>query len=367
VLFLIHNLLFSSLLFLWLFLPLVLLLSWAAPKNWQNGLLLFASLFFYAWGGVSYTAILAASILLNYFIGIQIEKRRESKWPLILGGFINISLLAVFKYANFAALNLNYLLEQLHIAPINLPTILLPLGISFYTFQAISYLFDVKRAIVPAQRSLTKLGLYIALFPQLIAGPIVRYHDINVQLDHRKRDWTSLTIGLQVFIIGLGKKVLLANNFGALADEIFQHNSTMLTAGDAWLGLMCYSLQIFFDFSGYSEMAIGLGKLFGFDLPVNFNYPYIARSVKEFWRRWHITLSTWFRDYLYIPLGGNKKGNFATYRNLLLVFFTTGLWHGASWNFILWGLWHGFFLILERQKWLPFGKTKPPPTGSRWV
>ena len=344
--------LFSSLLFLWLFLPLVVLLYLPLAQRGRNAWLLLASLIFYAWGGVSYTVVLLASIGINYVCGRALERNR-SPWLLTLGVGLNLAILIVFKYAGFFTESVNELLRWQSIPPFELPRIALPLGISFYTFQAISYLVDVYRGTTPGQRSLPRLALFISLFPQLIAGPIVRYHVIAEQLKQRTVGWADLAIGLRRFLIGLAKKVLLANNFALLADEIFDLDPTTMSATTAWAGAILYALQIFFDFSGYSDMAIGLGRLFGFRIPENFNYPYISRSIREFWRRWHITLSEWFRDYLYIPLGGNRGGRWATYRNLLIVFVLTGLWHGAAWHFLVWGLWHGLFMVLERQGWFP--------------
>lgn len=343
--------LFSSLLFLWAFLPLVVVAVLLLPRRWHNAWLLLVSLVFYAWGGVGYTLVLLQSIAFNYVCGRLIP--RYGRWPLVVGIAGNLLLLGFYKYANFVATNLNGLLEMTRVPPVELPPIALPLGISFFTFQAISYLVDVYRRTVPVQRSPLRLGLYISFFPQLIAGPIVRYHDIARQIEQRTMAWSQVAAGCRRFLIGLGKKVLLANTFAALADEIFALDPHSLDAATAWTGLVLYSLQIYFDFSGYSDMAIGLGRLFGFELPENFNYPYVARSVREFWRRWHITLSEWFRDYLYFPLGGSYGSRVQTYRNLLIVFLLTGLWHGASWNFVLWGLWHGTFMVLERQSWFP--------------
>ncbi len=346
--------LFSSLLFLWLFLPAVVLLTWFSPRRWRNPLLLLASLLFYAWGGVGYTTILLLSILLNYLLGRAIGSYPASaKGWLALGVVLNLASLAVFKYANWVALNVNGLLELTAIPPVDLPPIALPIGISFYTFQAISYLVDVYRGTVTSQRSIFKLGLYISLFPQLIAGPIVRYKDLCDQIDDRRLRGEQLASGLQRFIIGLGKKVLIANECALVADELFALQAASLDTSAAWLGIVAYSLQIYFDFSGYSDMAIGIGRMLGFELPENFNFPYISRSIREFWHRWHISLSTWFRDYLYFPLGGSYGSRLATYRNLIIVFLLTGLWHGAAWNFLLWGAWHGTFLILERQRWWP--------------
>ena len=341
--------LFSSLLFLYVFLPAVLVLTLLSPRRWRNGVLLLASLIFYAWGGVSYSLLLAGSILVNYAVGLGLgrsaSRRRQKHW-LTLGLVINLGLLVIFKYANFILENINLWLppgEKITFKPIPLP-----LGISFFTFQAISYLVDVYHQRTEAQYQLPRLALYIALFPQLIAGPIVRYHDMAGQLYRRAITWPGFAAGVERFIVGLGKKVLLANNFAPLADDIFAVAPGQLDPLSAWTGVLMYSLQIYFDFSGYSDMAIGLGRMFGFRIPENFNFPYVARSVREFWRRWHISLTQWFRDYLYLPLGGNRKGARRTYLNLFIVFLLTGLWHGAAWNFIAWGLLHGLFMILER-------------------
>ncbi|MEZ5038566.1 MAG: MBOAT family protein [Saprospiraceae bacterium] len=350
--------LFSSLLFLYGFLPIVLLVVWLAPKSWRNALLLWASLFFYAWGGVSYTAILVLSIVINYGFGRLLGRYRGkpgAKKVLLIGVAMNLGMLFLFKYTVFFISQLNVGLVAMGMGDISLPDIVLPLGISFFTFQAISYLVDVYRQQCVVQKRLDHLGLYIALFPQLIAGPIVRYHDLEQQLVKRQMNGENTAVGIERFIIGLAKKVLLANNFALLADEVFAVNPASLDWQVAWIGLVAYSLQIYFDFSGYSDMAIGLGRMFGFVIPENFNFPYIARSVREFWRRWHISLSQWFRDYLYIPLGGNRKSIQRTYLNLLIVFLLTGLWHGANWTFILWGLMHGGFIVIEKwglEKWL---------------
>lgn len=343
--------LFSSAIFLFLFLPIVIIGYYLLRGSWRNVFLFISSLVFFAWGGVSYSVILIVSILMNYIIGLFIGKNlgnRKSKNWLIVGVSLNLLLLGVFKYANFIVANINNLFEAIHIPIVNNTSILLPIGISFYTFQSLSYLVDIYRKETEVQKNVLRLGLYIALFPQLIAGPIVRYHDIAKQLQSRTVSFEKFSYGVQRFLTGLAKKVLIANSFAYVADEIFTVMPSDLTAAYAWLGIVSYTFQIYFDFSGYSDMAIGLGSIFGFKIPENFNFPYIARSIKDFWRRWHISLSTWFRDYLYIPLGGNKKGPTRTYLNLFIVFFLTGLWHGASWNFVVWGLIHGFFIVLER-------------------
>lgn len=344
--------LFSSLIFLYSFLPLLLLALLLLPKNWHNGVLLLASLVFYAWGGVSYTAILVLSILLNYGIGRWLGARPEesAKPILILGLVLNLGLLIFFKFILFFLAQINSGLGWLGQAPIGLPKIVLPLGISFFTFQGISYLVDVYRGTTQVQKHIGRLGLYIALFPQLIAGPIVRYQDLAGQLGLRTVGWMNISLGLERFVVGLAKKVLLANNFALVADAIFTAHPESLSWPLAWLGVLVYALQIYFDFSGYSDMAIGLGRMFGFVIPENFNFPYIARSVREFWRRWHISLSQWFRDYVYISMGGSRGSQAQTYRNLIVVFLLTGFWHGANWTFVIWGAFHGLFMLLERGR-----------------
>ena len=351
---------FSSLIFLFVFLPIVLAIYYAIPLKMKNIFLLIASFLFFAWGGVGYSLILVTSLLINYFFGLLLDfigKKSEKKKKIVLVAavILNLGILVVFKYLSFIIENINSLLELYNINNetyeflliIN-PNIILPIGISFYTFQALSYLIDVYRGNTPVQRNFIKLSLYISLFPQLIAGPIVRYHDINLQLDNRKHSLKSFSNGVERFIIGLGKKILLANTFALVVDQIFLIPTELLPTSLAWLGIVLYALQIYFDFSGYSDMAIGLGLMFGFKFLENFNFPYIASSIQDFWRRWHISLSSWFRDYLYISLGGNRGGAFNTYKNLIIVFFVTGLWHGASWNFVIWGLIHGLFLLIER-------------------
>lgn len=291
------------------------------------------------------------SILLNYLCGISIIRKSSdspSRFVLASGIVANIGILAFFKYANFIVDNLNSLFDALSLPVLLLNPVHLPIGISFFTFQAVSYIVDVYRKNVEPQQNLIRLSLYISLFPQLIAGPIVRYHHIARELAERTITTGDFAAGAQRFLYGLSKKVLLANPMGAMADQVFSLPGNELSFSVAWLGAICYTFQIFFDFSGYSDMAIGLGRMVGFHFPENFNYPYISRSIREFWRRWHISLSSWFRDYLYIPMGGNRHGNTRTSVNLLTVFFLCGLWHGASWTFVLWGLYHGLFLTVER-------------------
>ena len=344
--------LFSSLVFLYAFLPICLLLvAWVGNK-WRNYILLFLSLIFYAWGGVSYSLVMIASIALNYFMGLWVskvkDKERSAKSVLAFTVVLNLTGLVIFKYTGFLGENLNLLLTKLGAEKLNVPNIKLPIGISFFTFHALSYVVDIYRGKAKAQKDFWKLALYISLFPQLVAGPIIRYHDVADQLTHRLMNTTKFASGVRRFVVGLGKKVLLSNMFAFPADEIFALQPVEMDFGVAWFGALCYTLHIYCDFSGYSDMAIGLGRMLGFEFLENFNFPYVARSIQDFWRRWHISLSNFFRDYVYIPMGGNREGGFKTYRNLLLVFFLTGLWHGASWTFIFWGMFHGLFLVIER-------------------
>jgi len=343
---------FASPIFLFLFLPLTLAAYFAAPRGWRNGVLLVASLVFYAWGEAPYLALVIGSVLFNYAIGGAIGRAdaipARKRW-LAVGVVGNLAALALFKYANFAVANVNALAPVLAITPLAVAAIPLPLGISFFTFHAISYVVDVYKRNAHAERNLPRFALYILLFPQLIAGPIIRWRDIAAQLPAREQRMADVAYGIRRFVLGLGKKVLIANTLGRTADQIFALPASDLTTPLAWLGLACYTLQIYFDFSGYSDMAIGLMRMFGFRILENFNYPYIARSIREFWRRWHISLSNWFRDYLYIPLGGNQRGERRAYANLVIVFLLCGLWHGASWPFVLWGAWHGLFLVVERM------------------
>lgn len=352
---------FSSPTFLYLFLPTVLLAYYLAPKVLRNVFLLVVSLFFYAWGEGMLVLLMAGSILMNFLVGRAIgfqqaqagtvDGKPQGAFPMLwIGIALNLSVLLYFKYTNFILDTMTGLGVPLNL---EIGSIVLPIGISFFTFQSISYLVDVYRGTVKPQRNVLDLGMYIALFPQLIAGPIVRYKDISAQIRQRTVDGALFTSGLVRFIIGLGKKVLIANNAGAIADRVFEISGGELSTPIVWLGIVCYAIQIYFDFAGYSDMAIGLGRMLGFRFLENFNFPYISRSIKEFWRRWHISLSSWFKDYLYIPLGGNRRGTARTYLNLIIVFFITGLWHGASWNFVVWGLFHGAFLILERIVRIP--------------
>ncbi|MBQ7801961.1 MAG: MBOAT family protein [Oscillospiraceae bacterium] len=340
--------LFSSIPFLYYFLPAVLIVYFLAPKGLKNAVLLVASLFFYGWGEPKYLLLMIGTILVFYLCGRLIgraESRRVKKLWLTAAVAIGILLLAVFKYADFfigsfaAVTGLNILLLKLA----------LPIGISFYTFQCVSYAVDVYRGTVPPQRSLVSFGAYVALFPQLIAGPIVRYADIARELDSRETTWQDVCDGGRRFLVGLGKKILLANQLGLLT-EVFRASEEKSVLF-CWLYALAFALQIYFDFSGYSDMAIGLGRIFGFHFQENFDYPYLSGSVTEFWRRWHRSLGTWFRDYVYIPLGGNRVGKGRWVRNILIVWLLTGLWHGASWNFVVWGLLFAALLLME--KWLP--------------
>ncbi len=352
---------FSSEVFLFLFLPLVLIGHWVAGRGLRNIFLLFASLFFYAWGETHYVVTMLVIIILNYFFGILLDSsflntvstqnvRFKRKVSLFIMLAINLLPLIYYKYSVFLTENFYriFSIENKDFDPHSGPH--LPIGISFFTFQAMSYVIDIYRKENEAQRSIFSVGLYISLFPQLIAGPIVRYSTVAQQLKHRIQTIELFSSGVERFIYGLGKKVLIANPLGFMADSIFSLPSSELTFMTVWLGIICYALQIYFDFSGYSDMAIGLGRMLGFRFLENFNYPYISTSIREFWQRWHISLSSWFRDYLYIPLGGNRNGAWRTIRNLFIVFIICGLWHGASWNFVIWGLLHGSFLALERGR-----------------
>ncbi len=337
---------FSSLVFLFRFLPLALLAYFVVPVRWRNGVLLFISLIFYCWGEVRYFPIMLSSILVDYTLSRVIEAHRGSRavCRLCLAGSLafNLGMLGFFKYTGFFLENLNALLGT----SLRAPDLVLPLGISFYTFQTLSYTIDVYRGKVEAERNIVDFGAYVALFPQLIAGPIVKYTDVNRELKERRRfSAEDLGQGARTFVFGLGYKVLIANNVGMLWDEVAATGFGGISAPLAWLGVLAFSLQIFFDFSGYSLMAIGLGRMLGFRFPENFNYPYVSRSMTEFWRRWHMTLGSWFREYVYIPLGGNRGHQ---YRNLFVVWMLTGLWHGANWNFVLWGLF--LFLLLAAEK-----------------
>ena len=349
------SLVFSSLVFLFYFLPITLLLYFLVPRGWRNLILLLVSLAFYAWGEPVYIFLMLFSTVVDFIHGLLVEKYadqpKKAKRVVFSSMCINLGLLIFFKYSGFILTNLNALLGT----SFAIPDIALPIGISFYTFQTMSYTIDIFRKDAPAQRSIINLGAYVAMFPQLIAGPIVRYQTVAEQLNHREETFAKFSEGVWRFTLGLGKKVLFANNIGLLWSQISSRDLGELSVLSAWLGVVAFGLQIYFDFSGYSDMAIGLGKMFGFDLLENFNYPYISQSITEFWRRWHISLGTWFKDYVYIPLGGNRKGKARTLINVFAVWFLTGLWHGASWNFVLWGVFFGVIITAEKlffMKWL---------------
>ncbi len=331
--------------FVFLFLPIVCAIYLLAKPRFQNAILLVASLLFYAWGEPTYLAVMLLTILVNWLGALAIDKWRGFKFPIaLLTVAIDLGFLVYFKYFNFIVENINALCGT----RIDFLRVVMPIGISFYTFQALSYLVDVYRDEVKVQKNFYKMALYISFFPQLVAGPIVKYHDIAELIDNRVATFNKVAYGVKRFIIGLAKKMLIANTMGALADKIFNQPVVQFDCLTAWIGAFAYSMQLFYDFSGYSDMAIGLGSIFGFKFLENFNYPYISKSITEFWRRWHISLSSWFREYLYIPLGGNRVPKWRNLINLFLVFLLTGIWHGASWVFVVWGLWHGFFIILEK-------------------
>lgn len=342
---------FSSIVFLYYFLPLTLICFYAFGGS--KNVLLALSLVFYAWGEPLYIALLLASIGLNHRFGLAIDAasdKRRRKRLLTAGVAVNLLILIVFKYLGFIAETVGFLLGR-PAGNAALFNIALPLGISFYTFHALSYLIDVYRRDVPAERSLRDLALYISMFPQLVAGPIIRYKFIATELHKPVYSADRVAAGIRIFVIGLGQKVLIANTLAASVDVVFGLPTEQLSAGIAWAGIIGYTLQIYYDFGGYSLMAIGLALMIGFTFPINFNYPYSSLSVTEFWRRWHISLSSWFRDYVYVPLGGNRGSAFQTYRNLFIIFLLCGIWHGASWNFVVWGLIHGVVLVIERAGW----------------
>lgn len=340
--------LFSSIVFLFSFLPAVMILYYLLPVRFRNVILLLASLVFYAWGEPVYLFLMLLSILFNYFSGLDIARnlqdKRAAKRSLVFNLIINLAVLGFFKYEGFVLDTLNGILP-VHISYHALP---LPIGISFYTFQILSYIIDVYRGNVKVQTNLPNFALYVTMFPQLIAGPIVQYADVDEQLASREVSRTKFGEGSMYFIRGLAKKVLLANTSWMIFTEVSGLAKGNIAVMTAWLGAFAYMFQIYFDFSGYSDMAIGLGKMFGFEFNMNFNYPYVSKSITEFWRRWHISLSSWFRDYVYIPLGGNRVSKIKHIRNLLIVWFLTGLWHGAAWNFVAWGLYYGVILIIEK-------------------
>ena len=349
--------LFSSMVFIWIFLPIVLtgnfILQKIGGNKAANILLLLASILFYAWGEPVYVFLMIASITLNWAGGLLVEyfkpNPQSAKMVLAVVVTLNLALLGFFKYAGMAVSTVNTIFKTTYADP----QIALPIGISFFTFQALSYVVDVYRGECQVQRNYLKLALYVSFFPQLIAGPIVKYKDVAEQIDTRKISIEQTASGIRRFVYGFGKKVLIANTMALAADNIYNLGIKDMNWLLAWSASLFYTFQIYYDFSGYSDMAIGLGRMFGFEFRENFKYPYTSTSIREFWRRWHISLGSWFKDYVYIPLGGNRKGTARTYINLITVFFLTGLWHGASWSFVLWGMIHGAFSMLERS---PFGK-----------
>ena len=342
------KMLFSSIVFLFYFLPIVLLAYFVVPKKAKNIVLLIASIFFYSWGEPVYVFLMIFSAIFNYFMAIDIGRAKvhqsSGKSTLIFTVVVNLFILSFFKYYGFLMDTVNGILGT----DIKYTALALPIGISFYTFQALSYIFDVYRGNVKVQVNPLKFTLYLSLFPQLIAGPIVKYKDMAEQLDERHVTLEKFGDGTMRFLLGLGKKVILANNLGAIYTQIMAVSDSQVSVLTYWIGIIAYTLQIYFDFSGYSDMAIGLGRMFGFEFMENFNYPYISKTITEFWRRWHMSLSTWFREYVYIPLGGNRVSVHRHIINLLVVWSLTGLWHGASWNFLWWGIYFGLLLILEK-------------------
>ena len=354
---------FSNIFFMFRFLPIVLFVYYLVPYRYKNAVITLASLIFYSWGEVKYFPIMIASTVVDFFSSRYIENNRgdirKMRRGLACSMCFNLGCLLFFKYTDFFILNINNFVGT-NIPLLRIP---LPLGISFYTFQTMSYTIDVYRGNVPAEKNIINFSAFVTMFPQLIAGPIVLYSDINEKLNTHEGRITldGINEGIKLFILGVGKKVLIANNVGALWTDIETMGFGMVSTPLAWLGIIAYSLQIYFDFSGYSLMAIGLGKMLGFDFPMNFNLPYISKSITEFWRRWHITLSSWFRDYVYIPLGGNRKGLKRQIFNMLVVWFLTGFWHGADWNFMLWGLYYFLLLTIEKIFLLDWLKKHPVP------
>ncbi|GAA1723091.1 MBOAT family protein [Nonomuraea bangladeshensis] len=359
---------FASPLFLWFFMPATLLALWALPRRCRNAVVAAASMVFYAWGAGPHTLLLLSAIVVNYGAGLALDSARLRDRPrarrkvLLAAVGWNVAMLAVWKYAGFATEQLDALTDALGLGHSPIVTLALPIGISFFTFHHLSYVVDVYRGSTPAQRSPVRFITYIAMFPQLVAGPIVRYHEIAEQLGDTRRDRLGdLAAGFPRFALGLAKKVIVADSLAAVADAAFAQAGGPVNTPTAWLGATAFALQIYFDFSGYSDMAVGLGLMFGFRLPENFDRPYSAYSVTDFWRRWHMSLSRWFRDYVYIPLGGNRGGAPRTYRNLLIIFVLCGFWHGADWTFLVWGLYHGGLLVAERL----LGWDRPP--GTVWT
>ncbi len=341
------SMVFSSMIFLWLFLPLLLFFYFISKSRFRNIILLVASLIFYAWGEPKYIFLMLASIFVNYVIGLILDRyRKYDKFVLIVAILLNLGILGYFKYFNFF---IDFINKIFGFSSIGFREIILPIGISFYTFQILSYIVDLYRKEIKVQKNFFDLALYVSFFPQLIAGPIVKYKDVEKEIKQRTVNLELFSSGIRRFVYGLSKKVIFSNTLALIVDSIYDSGVTNLNTPLVWLITISYTMQIYFDFSGYSDMAIGLGRMFGFHFSENFNLPYISQSITEFWRRWHISLSTWFKQYLYIPLGGNRKGKVRTYLNLFIVFFATGLWHGASFNFIVWGLYYGVFLIFEKM------------------
>ncbi len=352
---------FSSYTFLIIFFPLLLLCYYSVPRklrSWRNGVLLVFSLIFYGCGGVKYLLLMLASIIINWGGGLLVAGKKGRKLFIVLSVLLNLGILGWFKYAGF----FGQMLHQLW-AGIPVPQVVLPIGISFFTFQGLSYVIDVYREPALCQKNPLKVALYISLFPQLVAGPIVRYPDVAEEIDSNRETFKDFSEGLIRFVFGLSKKMLLANALGEVADGIFATDFSILSTASAWVGILAYAGQIYFDFSAYSDMAIGLGRVFGFHFSENFNYPYISRSVTEFWRRWHRSLSGWFRDYVYIPLGGSRVCLWKQIRNLLIVWLLTGLWHGAAWNFVAWGGWYALLLLGEKFVWKKWAEKAPAPLG----
>jgi alginate O-acetyltransferase complex protein AlgI len=348
---------FATPTFLWFFMPVTLGLYWILPRRSRNGLLAIASLVFYAWGGHAFVFLLLSCVSVNYVVGLAVDAHRGGWWAtpshrrlaLISAIVVDVGALAVWKYADFASRQADSIAQALGGHGVHVLHLVLPIGISFFTFHHLSYVVDVYRGKRHALRSPLKFVTYIVMFPQLIAGPIVRFHEIADQLDETPRDRLGdFAAGFPRFALGLSKKVIVADTIAPVANSVFALHPSQLTTANAWIGALAYTIQLYFDFSGYSDMAIGLGRMFGFRLPENFARPYSASSITDFWRRWHMSLSRWFRDYLYIPLGGNRGSKWQTYRNLYIVFALTGFWHGANWTFLVWGLYHGTLLVFER-------------------
>ncbi len=377
---------FSQFAFLYYFLPAVILLHFFAGKRLRNIVVFLTGLLFYAWGEPFYVVIMLFSTCIDYFAGRFMDKfdddNKKRKICLLVSVCMNVGLLAVFKYSDFLidtvngilgselanpVLSLNKALNKLAPFGLNEKRVELPIGISFYTFQSMSYTIDLYLRKIPVQKSFLSFASYVSLFPQIVAGPIVRYEQVAAELDDRRVTVTKISSGIGMFVRGLAKKVLLANNMGLIWSAVKASDYTAISAAYAWTGIIAYTFQIYFDFSGYSDMAIGLGRMMGFEFPVNFDHPYISKSVSEFWRRWHITLGSWFRSYVYIPLGGNREGKAKTYRNLLIVWALTGLWHGASWNFVLWGLYFGLLIMIERAGFGKVLEKLPPPLSMLYT